>query len=467
MSQFQDIEAVVKEVLRAQFSETVYNLWFKDLTLTEMTDTKATLTMPSDFKTNFLNGRHQATLQNAFKEACGFSLEIEVISTQDGPYALTLIREQQKAEEEKKRKEEEAKKEQIGVVTETPLEDVPGLDSRTIHTEFTFDNFIVGESNKFAHAASLAVAKNPTTYNPLFIHGPSGLGKTHLLYAIANKMREADPNIRLIYKKGEEFTNELIESIQNGTTMAFREKYRKADVLLVDDIQFIAGRESTQEEFFHTFNALYETEKQIILTSDKPPHSIRTLEDRLRTRFEWGLIADIQPPSSELRQAIIRKKAEVRGIKLSDDIVLYLAENLKTNIRQIEGSIKKIAALSSLTHTPISLDISKRAIADILSGEEPVSITVDKICAVVSKKYDIPAEEIKGKKRNKEIAKARHVSIYLIKHLTSLPLTSIGALMGNRDHATILFSFNKIKDDMKTDKQLAAEIADMIEDIQK
>ncbi|MBO7150465.1 MAG: chromosomal replication initiator protein DnaA, partial [Clostridia bacterium] len=211
----------------------------------------------------------------------------------------------------------------------------------------------------------------------------------------------------------------------------------------------------------------YEAEKQIILTSDRPPHSIRTLEDRLRNRFEWGLIADVQPPSSELRQAIIRKKAEVRGITLSDDIVIYLAENLKTNIRQIEGSIKKIAALSSLTHTPISLDISKRAIADILSGEEPVSITVDKICAVVSKKYDIPAEDIKGKKRNKEIAKARHVSIYLIKQFTSLPLTSIGALMGNRDHATILFSFNKIREDMKTDKQLALELEDMIREIKK
>ena len=462
MSHFQDVELAMKEVLKEQFSKTVYDLWFKDLSLTELSDNKAVFTIPSDFKTNILNTRHKITLDKAFREVNGFGVDIEVRSVQGDGLPLSFT----ESKTEEKEAAQAPKKEEIGVVTESPLTpDTTGLENRTIYTEYTFDNFIVGESNKFAHAACLAVATTPTIYNPLFIHGPSGLGKTHLLYAITNLLRKNNPDIRLIYKKGEEFTNELIESIQNGTTVAFRERYRNADVLLIDDIQFIAGRESTQEEFFHTFNALYEAEKQIILTSDRPPHSIRTLEDRLRNRFEWGLIADVQPPSSELRQAIIRKKAEDRGITLSADIVTYLAENLKTDIRQIEGSIKKIAALSSLTHTPISLDISKRAIADILSGEEPVSITVDKICSVVSKKYDIPTEDIKGKKRNKEIAKARHVCIYFIKQFTSLPLTSIGAVMGNRDHATILFSFNKVREDIKKDKAFAAEINEMIAQI--
>ena len=342
----------------------------------------------------------------------------------------------------------------ISAQKQADLDFARAIESPTIVAEYTFDNFIVGDSNRFAHAACYAVAHSPTTYNPLFIHGPSGLGKTHLLYAVTNELKRSNPNIRLIYKKGEEFTNELIESIQKGTTAAFREKYRSADVLLIDDIQFIAGKESTQAEFFHTFNALYEAEKQIILTSDRPPRDIKTLEERLSSRFEWGLIADIQPPSLELRYAIIKRKAEEKGIPLSHDIISFLAENLQTNIRQIEGSIKKIYAMSMLNGMPISLEMTKRAISDILSGTEPVSVTVDRILGVVSRKFGVTPEDLKGPVRSKNIAQARHIAIYLVRVITSLPLKTIGDIFGNRDHATIKASLEKVPSDMKQDKAM-------------
>ena len=459
MSIFREVELAVAEVLKAQYSQTVYDLWFKDLSLVDLTDNEAVFSINSAFKKNILQNRHADALAKALEEVNGFSVTVKIIMREEEPVPPP------EPEKPSPVTDEIVSLADAKVVAddlkevEDPEDFGRAIEGPGIVAEYTFENFIVGTSNKFAHAACLAVAQSPTTYNPLFIHGPSGLGKTHLLYAVTNELKKNNPNLRLIYKKGEEFTNELIESLQKGAmgTKAFREKYRTADVLLIDDIQFIAGKESTQEEFFHTFNALYEAEKQIILTSDRPPKDIKTLEDRLSSRFEWGLIADIQPPSLELRQAIIQKKAEERGISFSPEIVSFLAENLQTNIRQIEGSIKKIAAVSRLTGTPVSLDMTKRAISDVLSGAEPVSVTVTKILSAVSKEYGVSLEDIKGQKRNKAIANARHLSVYLIRHITSLPVTAIGDIF-DRDHATILASINKIKNDMQKDKALATAV---------
>ncbi|MFA5562540.1 MAG: chromosomal replication initiator protein DnaA [Eubacteriales bacterium] len=452
MNVYQDVEQAVLSVLAAQYSRTIYELWFKDLKLVSLTESQAVFSVNSHFKKNIIQTKHGGALQAALTEVIGFEVDIVVVSSEeeDG-FRLPSFTEPPPPEPA----EEEAR-----------MDTGKAIESRSIVEEYTFENFIVGDSNKFAHAACVAVANEPTTYNPLFIHGPSGLGKTHLLYAVTNEIKRHNPEGKLIYKKGEEFTNELIESIQRGTTAAFREKYRRADVLLIDDIQFIAGKESTQEEFFHTFNALYEAEKQIILTSDRPPRDIKTLEERLSSRFEWGLIADIQPPSFELRIAIINKKAEERGISLSPEIVTYLAENLQANIRQIEGSIKKIAAISMLTGTPVSLDMSKRAIADILAGSVPVSVTVDKILHAVSRKYGVSVEDIKGKKRHENIVSARHLCVYLVRKQTSLPLTAIGEIF-ERDHSTILSSIKNVEEQLRQTKHMEGELEELLTEIKK
>ena len=452
MNVYQDVEQAVLSVLAAQYSRTIYELWFKDLKLVSLTESQAVFSVNSHFKKNIIQTKHAGALQAALTEVIGFEVDIVIVSSEeeDG-FRLPSFTEPQPPEPA----EEEQR-----------LDTGKAIESRSIVEEYTFENFIVGDSNKFAHAACVAVANEPTTYNPLFIHGPSGLGKTHLLYAVTNEIKRHNPEGKLIYKKGEEFTNELIESIQRGTTATFREKYRRADVLLIDDIQFIAGKESTQEEFFHTFNALYESEKQIILTSDRPPRDIKTLEERLSSRFEWGLIADIQPPSFELRIAIINKKAEERGISLSPEIVTYLAENLQANIRQIEGSIKKIAAISMLTGTPVSLDMSKRAIADILAGSVPVSVTVDKILHAVSRKYGVSVEDIKGKKRHENIVSARHLCVYLVRKQTSLPLTAIGEIF-ERDHSTILSSIKNVEEQLKQTKHMEGELEELLTEIKK
>ena len=323
----------------------------------------------------------------------------------------------------------------------------------------------VGNSNKFAHAASVAVANDPAcnanvesyTYNPLFIYGPSGLGKTHLLYAIINHINKSRPNLRIVYVKGEEFTNQLIDAISKKTTEQFRQKYRTVDILLIDDIQFIAGRDSTQEEFFHTFNALYEDHKQIILTSDRPPRDIKT-------RFEWGITADIQPPDADLRAAILKKKAAAMDIKLSNDVVNFLAENLKSNIRQMEGAIKKLGALSMLTGTPITIELAKNSIADLMTGGEPVGVTIDRILEKVAKKYGVSTEDIRGSKRTKEIAWARHISIYLIRKLTDMSLPQIGKIF-NRDHTTVINSLKTIEKELGSNSITDIDIADLTKEI--
>ena len=331
--------------------------------------------------------------------------------------------------------------------------------------QYTFDNFIVGNSNKFAHAACVAVAEQPAkNYNPLFIYGPSGLGKTHLLYAINNYIQTKNPGVKIIYIKGEDFTNHMIDCLSRQAMKEFRDRYRKCDVLLIDDIQFIAGKVATQEEFFHTFNSLYDAHKQVILTSDRPPREIQQLEDRLKTRFEWGLIADIQPPDLELRVAILKQKTQAMDLEISDEILTYMGENLRSNIRQIEGAVKKLGALSFLSGKIITRELAARCVSELLGDEEPITVTIDKVFSLVFKRYDVSKEELVGTKRNKNIAQARHIAIYLIRTLTDMSLPAIGNIF-NRDHTTVMSSLNAITKRIESDHVFALEMEEIVKDL--
>ena len=314
-----------------------------------------------------------------------------------------------------------------------------------LNPKYSFDTFVIGNSNRFAHAASLAVAEAPSkAYNPLFIYGGVGLGKTHLMHAIGHYILSQNPDSKVVYVSSEKFTNELINSIREYRNEEFRNKYRNIDVLLIDDIQFIAGKEGTQEEFFHTFNALHENNKQIIISSDRPPKEIPTLEDRLRSRFEWGLITDIQAPDLETRIAILRKKANIENIVVNDDVMLYIATKIKSNIRELEGALIRVVAYSSLTNSEITEELAEEALKDILSGSKPVEITVDLIKDLISKNYKIKLEDFNSKKRTRAIAYPRQIAMYLTRELTDLSLPKIGDEFGGRDHTTVIHACDKI-----------------------
>ena len=330
---------------------------------------------------------------------------------------------------------------------------------------YTFDRFIVGNSNKFAHAAALAVAEKPgVTYNPLFIYGNSGLGKTHLLLAIGQEIHEKDPSKKIAYLKGDEFTNQLIRAIKDGTGEEFRTKYRNVDLFLVDDIQFIAGKQQTQNEFFHTFNNIYEAGHQIVITSDRPPLEMSLLDDRLRTRFEGGLMADIQPPDLETRMAIIRNKAAQLGLLLSDDAVAYIAENITANIRQLEGVIKRLTAYKEILDDVITIDSVKRAIKDVIKIGTYIP-TPEIIIKETAKYYSLKDEDLRGQNRSKNTAMARQVSMYLMRSLTNLSLKDIGTEYEDRNHATVLASIRKVEDLLKTDSSMAGIIRDITSNI--
>ena len=332
--------------------------------------------------------------------------------------------------------------------------------------DYTFDTFIVGPSNKFAHAASIAVATKPASlYNPLFIYGNSGLGKTHLLYAICNEISFRHPQMNILYIKGDEFTNEMIEAIRHGTTQEFRQRYRKADILLVDDIQFIAGKESTQEEFFHTFNSLYESKRQIVLTSDRPAKDIATLEERLLTRFEWGLTADIQPPDFETRLAIIRRKAELLDITIPENVCEYIANRLKNNIRQLEGTVKKMKAYHLLNGQAPSITTAQAAISDIINNDQPTPFTVEKIIEEVARTFGVTSDEIRSAKRSANISKARQMAMYVVREITQLPTEAIGNEFGGRDHSTVVYALQQMEKNLQKDSKIKATAEDIIKNI--
>lgn len=491
MNEYSDICAAVLEYIKDHNSSILYDIWFSKMEIISLDDTHAVIGVDSPIKQRFMETKYKGILKEAFLSVLGFELnDISVLITEkrkdsdDNKDKEHIVEENiyigSEAESEQKlssqlndisskegsslsyTKEDILEKLKKDSVREDVTEQI---SEPTIISKYTFDNFVVGESNKFVYSACVAVAKSGSRdYNPLFIWGPSGLGKTHLLCAVTNEIKKNNPSVKIVYKKGDDFTNELIDSIQKKTVSQFREKYRMVDVLLIDDIQFIAGKESTQEEFFNTFTKLYESEKQIILTSDRPPKDIKLLEDRLRTRFEWGLIADIQPPSLELRTAIIKKKAEELSLNIDNNIVDYLADKLQNNIRQIEGAIKKIVAVSALTASPVTMDMCKRCISDFLTGSVPTSVICDRILRYVSEKYSITPDDIKSAKRNGNIANARHLTVYLMRELTSLNLSTIGDIL-NRDHSTIISSVRKVEKDIKMSKSYESEVNDLIQKI--
>lgn len=430
MEHFDEAWSVICDYCRRQMTDVAYNTWISKIEPVNMDFDKrqATLLVPNDFHRQTLERCYKILLKESFNAVFDTPIDINFIIPSEEP-------EQEENDE----------------ITDNGY-------------EYTFDTFIVGNSNKFAHAACLAVAQNPSkAYNPLFLYGNSGLGKTHLLYAIGNEIKKNDTSKSICYVKGDDFTNELIESLHRATMSEFRQKYRYADVLLVDDVQFIGGKESTQEEFFHTFETLYLAKKQIILTSDRPPKEIKTLDDRLRGRFEMGLIADIQPPDIETRIAIIKRKAEIMNIEIPNDVCEYIANNLKSNIRQLEGTVKKIKAKNNLDGEKPSVKSVQKIIADILNNDTPPEVTVERITDEVARTFNVTADELKNSKsRSAYVSGPRQVAIYIINELTTLTQESIGKEFGGRDHSTVKYAIDTTAKRMKKDTNLRSIVEDII-----
>ena len=464
-----ELQCIVESMLpiiesKINAAPSTFKLWFGDFILLSLDEEEAVFCTPTELRKRILTGKYTSLISEALAEIIGFEVKIKIESAEElakknsEPEPINLVPTKEEA------KENEDREKKIKAILDDSYE-TSADEKKNILDEYTFDSFIEGASNKFAKAACLAVANTPATdFNPLFIHGNSGLGKTHLLCAVINHMKVKYPKLKIVYKKCEDFMNELIAAISTYSTGEFKEKYRGADVLLIDDIQFIAGKVSTQEEFFHTFSYLYESNKQIILTSDRPPHEIKPLEDRLRTRFEGGLIADIQPPSSELRAAIIKKKAASIGLVIPNDLVEYMAGRLHENIRQIEGVIKKLGAMNAMTGREVTKEAIDEVISVIDPGNIPVDILIDKIISTVAKYYGVAVDEIKSKKKTDAVANARHIAIYIIRKLTDKSFKEIGNIFA-RDHSTIMASCDRVNTNIKTMIKTESDIKKIIKEI--
>lgn len=417
-----------------------YNTWIAPLTVYEVTDDTVYILVKLKASLEHIEEKYLLPFKVCIAEVTGTEFEISFV-TEDN----VIIQE---------KKENVIKNKKSNAI----------FENANLNAKYTFDTFVVGSNNNFAHAASLAVAESPgEIYNPLFIYGGVGLGKTHLMHSVAHFILENDPSKKVLYVTSETFTNELIDALKigkNGNELAmttFREKYRNNDVLLIDDIQFIIGKESTQEEFFHTFNHLHVSGKQIIISSDKPPKDIETLEVRLRTRFEWGLIADISSPDYETRMAILRKKEELDGLEryhIPDEVLQYIANNIKSNIRELEGSLNKLIALSNLEKKPIDIPLAAEALKDMISPDANRTITPELIIDVVSEHFNVPIAELKGKKRNAEIVLPRQIVMYLCRAMTDTPLKTVGIILGGKDHASVSHGVKKIAHDLTVDEAL-------------
>ena len=423
-------------------SPIAFTTWLEPLQVYKVEGNTVTIIVPSGtIGVDYINKRYLLPLQVAIVEATGKNYEISLILPEDVQEEI-----------------QETIKEEDSSLNENIVK--AGLNPR-----YTFDTFVVGSNNKMAHAASLAVAESPgEAYNPLFIYGGVGLGKTHLMHSIAHFVLQKNPNAKVLYVTSETFTNELIDSIRNGnnsTMSKFREKYRDIDVLLIDDIQFIIGKESTQEEFFHTFNALHGAKKQIVISSDKPPKDMEILEDRLRSRFEWGLIVDISSPDYETRMAILRKKEELDGYSIDNEVIEYIARNVKSNIRELEGSLNKIMAYANLEKSEINLALAEKVLKDIISPNEKRVITPELITDIVADHFDLTPADIIGNRRNSQIAFPRQIVMYLCRHMTDSTLKIIGQYLGGRDHTTIMNGINKIEAELETSES-TREVIDIL-----
>ena len=430
MNSVADVWANVLQQLKKDLSETTIATWFDELSAVDIRENTFLLYCPNDFKKRYIESLFLKNIKAALQDIFSIEFEVEIL-------------------------DEKGLAEFQGNAPKHQSE-------RFTSAEFTFDTFVVGPSNKLAYAASQAVAEHPAqNYNPLLIYGDSGLGKTHLLYAIANVIRRNDQNAKIVYIKGDDFINEFIELIRAGRGSEFRAKYREADLLLVDDVQFVAGKEQVQNEFFHTFNNLYESGKQIVLTSDRPPSEMTLLDDRLRTRFEWGLLADVTPPDLETRLAIVKNKAAALGMDLPDKIASYIAENVTSNVRQLEGTVNKILAYKDLLGSEADEETVTRAMQDIIKSSREYIPTPDNILDYISKYYGVDKEVICGQQLVKDAVAARQIAMYLIRSITKLSVVDIGKVFDNRDHSTVLYSLKQVEKQMKTDPAFAETVKEI------
>lgn len=430
-------EILLKVKEEHELTDVSFNTWLKPLEVYSVQNERVYILVSSEqMGLSYIKKKYYLPLKVAIAEVTGIEYEVEFVLP------------------------DQAKKLTMHHPRKTPTTEE--AERSNLNPNYTFDTFVVGNNNRFAHSASLAVAETPgEVYNPLFIYGGVGLGKTHLMHSIAHFIQDNHPELKVLYVSSETFTNELIESIRNGNNTAmtkFREKYRSIDVLLIDDVQFIIGKESTQEEFFHTFNALHEAKKQIIISSDKPPKEIETLEERLRSRFEWGLTVDIQSPDYETRMAILRKKEELEGYNIDNEVIKYIATHIKSNIRELEGALTKIVALSKLNKKEITLELAEEALKDLISPNAVREITPELIINVVADHYKIQPSDITSSKRNKEVVYPRQIVMYLCRHMTNTSLQAIGKELGGKDHTTIIHGADKITAELVDNEALANTI---------
>ncbi|WP_297435436.1 chromosomal replication initiator protein DnaA [uncultured Clostridium sp.] len=432
-------------IIKSELTEISFNTWIKCCEPQSLTDHVLRLTVPNEFTRGILDKRYKDLVIQALNIVTSKKMDVE-------------FRLESETEEEIEDPSEVIERDYSGKSSILVSDEM----STTLNPKYTFNSFVIGNSNRFAHAASLAVAESPAkAYNPLFIYGGVGLGKTHLMHAIGHYILKENPKAQVVYVSSEKFTNELINAIKDDKNEEFRNKYRNIDVLLIDDIQFIAGKERTQEEFFHTFNALHEANKQIILSSDRPPKEIPTLEARLRSRFEWGLIADIQAPDFETRMAILKKKADSEYLNVSNDVMVYVATKIKSNIRELEGALIRVLAYASLTNRELSVELAAEALKDIIANKGTAVITVDTIQEAVANYFNLRVDDLKSQRRTRAISHPRQIAMYLSRKLTDMSLPKIGAEFGGRDHTTVIHAYEKISENYKTDEALQNIINDI------
>lgn len=442
-----------KDKLKESFNEKVFNVWIKPIMPLEVTDTYYKVAVKNDFFKTMLEENYAQVIEGVLAGIMSKNIKL-IIETMDNGSSGSEAAEEMPAVP--------AKREQQQLFNENTSVQQP--DESNLNPKYVFETFVIGNSNRFAHAAAQAVANDPAhAYNPLFLYGGVGLGKTHLMHAIGNRIKQNNPSMKVLYTSSEKFTNEIINSIQNKTTEAFRQKYRNIDCLIIDDIQFLKGKEQTQVEFFHTFNALKDADKQIIISSDRPPREIETLEDRLRSRFDQGLTADIQTPDLETRMAILRTKAASDNIVLPTEVITLLATNIATNIREIEGAYNKIVAYTSLMHMPITVETAQKVLSDMGNDIKTRTITYEGIIKVVADHYNVKQDELFNKKRTQNIAFPRQVAMYLCRELADLSYPRIGELFGGRDHTTVIHAYEKISNFKTSNLAFQNELQEIIE----
>lgn len=442
-----------KDKLKESFNEKVFNVWIKPIMPLEVTDTYYKVAVKNDFFKTMLEENYAQVIEGVLAGIMSKNIKL-IIETMDNGSSGSEAAEEMPAVP--------AKREQQQLFNENTSVQQP--DESNLNPKYVFETFVIGNSNRFAHAAAQAVANDPAhAYNPLFLYGGVGLGKTHLMHAIGNRIKQNNPSMKVLYTSSEKFTNEIINSIQNKTTEAFRQKYRNIDCLIIDDIQFLKGKEQTQVEFFHTFNALKDADKQIIISSDRPPREIETLEDRLRSRFDQGLTADIQTPDLETRMAILRTKAASDNIVLPTEVITLLATNIATNIREIEGAYNKIVAYRSLMHMPITVETAQKVLSDMGNDIKTRTITYEGIIKVVADHYNVKQDELFNKKRTQNIAFPRQVAMYLCRELADLSYPRIGELFGGRDHTTVIHAYEKISNFKNSNLAFQNELQEIIE----